>query len=336
MSSLPEYIVKLIDDIAKREQFSEYRIELLGDALKRGENFTGKLAFLQLSGTRSNDGQSTPSLMHLALKTVPSNRNRREVFQGITGFKCEVEMYTKVLPRLVAFQDEKHVNTEDQFLAFPKVYASVFDESNDRFAIVMEDLRIKNYRISSRLNNTTYEHARLVVTKLARFHAISFAMRDQNLNAFHEIVRNEKLSSQFMKDDLGYEIVNIFDRSIAALQSEKHKKLIEDLKTNYLEWVEKFSNEQFVGESGVLLHGDCGNKNVLFQYDDDVLCYLIYLKLSEFKSQFNFRRLYKVHQVLTHRLANESLWASNHRSILFYPINNGQIISRKTLRGFIQ
>ncbi|KAG4075156.1 hypothetical protein HA402_006173 [Bradysia odoriphaga] len=266
--SFPEYIVKIVDNIAKQEHFIDYRIES-SDATKRGENFTGKLSFLQLTGTRNIVGNDTSDNIRLVLKTVPSNRNQRQVFQAVTGFKCEVEMYTKVLPKFVSFQDEKRITTDQKLLDFPNVYTTVFDEDNNQFAIVMEDLRAKNYKKLSRSNNMTYDHARLVMAKLAQFHAISFAMKDQNLDAFDEIVRSETLSSKFMKDDLGYEISNIFDRASNVLENAKHKELIDDLKTTYLEWVDKFSSKQFVGESGVLLHGDCQTNNVLFQHNDD-------------------------------------------------------------------
>ncbi|XP_037028988.1 uncharacterized protein LOC119069172 [Bradysia coprophila] len=264
--SFPEYIVKLVDDIAKHEHFIDYSIES-SDATKRGENFTGKLTFLQLAGRRNEN--PAPDKIQLVLKTVPSNRNQRLVFQAVTGFKCEVEMYTKVLPKFIAFQDEKRITTDEKLLTLPNVYATVFDEENDHFAIVMEDLRAKNYKKFSRSSNMTsmtYDHARLVMAKLAQFHAISFAMKDQNLGVFNEIVRSGTLSSKFMKDDLGYEILNIFEHSLNALENAKHKELIDDLKTTYLEWVDKFSNEQFVGGSGVLLHGDCQTNNVLFQH----------------------------------------------------------------------
>lgn len=267
--SLPDYIVKLIDDIAKSEQFIEYSTELHG-ASKRGENFTGELAFIKINGTRNMHGNSTFDSKHLVLKTAPSSRNRRQVFQAITGFKCEVEMYTKVLTAFMAFQEEKCLKVEDKFMSFPKVYATIFDEENDQFAIIMENLRVKNYKMFPRLQCTTYERAKLVMTNLAKYHAISFALKDQKLSLFQEIVRNDTLDSRFMKDDLGYEIINVLDRSIESLENEKHKDLVRDLKSTYLEWVKAFSSELFVGESGVILHGDCGSNNVLFQYNKNV------------------------------------------------------------------
>lgn len=310
--TLPEYIVNLIDVVAKHEQFNDYRIEL-SDGSKRGQNFTGEVTFLQLNGTRNVDGNSTQDTLHLVLKTVPSSINRRRVFQAINGFKCEVEMYTKVLPGFVAFQAEKNLKNEDKFFAFPKVYASICDEEKDQFAIIMEDLRIKNFKMFSRLN-TTYEHARLVMAKLAEYHAISFALRDQKLNVFQEIVRNDTLSSQFMKDDLGYEINNVFDRSIDTLENEKHKELIKDLRATYLQWVENFSNEQFVGDSGVLLHGDCGCNNVLFQLNDDVCSYDSpqIVQNNYNPSTFISEKYSKFLGHNAARLANESLWTSNY------------------------
>lgn len=307
--SFPEYIVRLVDDIAKHEHFNDYRIES-SDATKRGDNFTGKLSFLQLAGMRNKDGDVTPDKLHLVLKTVPSNKNRRQVFQATAGFKCEVEMYTKVLPKFIAFQDEKCVTTDDQLFGFPNVYATVYDEENDHFAIIMEDLRAKSYKMFPRLNNTTYDHARLVIAELAQFHALSFAMKDQNFDVFDEIVRSDSLSSKFMKDDLGYEITNILDRATNALGNEQHNKLIDDLKTTYLDWVDKFSNQQFVGGSGVLLHGDCQNNNVLFQHNEEV-CSIYPFYCKEMKNVLN-QILAKSDRRHAHRLANESLRTSNH------------------------
>lgn len=276
---LPEYIVKLIDDVAKNEHFIEYSTEF-NNASKRGENFTGELAFFKINGMRNIDGNPAFDSKHLVLKMAPSNRNRREVFQAITGFKCEVAMYTKVLPAFMAFQEEKNLKAEDKFISFPKVYATIFDEENDQFGIIMEDLRVKNYKMYPRLQCTTYEHAKLVMTNLAKYHAISFALKDQKLSLYQEIVQNDTLSSRYMKDDLGYEIINVLDRSIENLESEKHKDLVKDLKSTYLEWVKKFSNEEFVGESGVLLHGDCWSNNVLFQYNESVCSLNFILELG--------------------------------------------------------
>lgn len=277
--SFPEYIVKLIDDIAKSEQFTEYDTELSGTT-KRGENFTGELNFFKIKGTRNIDGNSTFDTKDLVLKTAPSSRYRRQVFQAITGFKCEVEMYTKVLPAFTEFQEEKHLKTEDRFLSFPKVYVTVYDEEKDQFVIIMEDLRIKNYKMFPRSQSTTYKHAKLAMTTLAKYHAISFAFKDQKLNLFQDIFRNETLSSRYMKDDLGYEIINILDRSIDSLENKKHKELVRDLKLTYLEWMEKFSDEQFIGGSGVLLHGDCWSNNVLFQYNENVCLLYFYVQAT--------------------------------------------------------
>lgn len=269
--SLPDYIVKLIDDVAKSEKFIQYSTEVNG-ASKRGENFTGELAFLKINGMRNIDGNPTLDSKSLVLKMAPSSRNRRQVFQAITGFKSEVEIYTKVLPAFISFQDEKSLKTEDKFLSFP----NVFDDEKDEFGIIMEDLREKNYKMYPRLECPTYDHAKLAMTNLAKYHAISFALKDQKLSLFQEIVRNDTLSSRYMKDDLGYEIINVLDRSIDNLENEKHKELVRDLKLTYLDWVKKFSSEEFVGDSGVLLHGDCWSNNVLFQYNKSVCLLLFY------------------------------------------------------------
>lgn len=265
---IQQYVSDLIDNVAKKEKFIDFKIDLNAGS-KHGDNFSGELVAIKLRGTIEINGERNNDAKHLLLKLTPNNPSRRQIYHSLSAFEREIELYSIVLPAFVQFQKDKGLSGSELFTSFVKVHAFICDRSNDQFALILDDLRAKNYEMYPKDKSTTYDHAKLVVNGLGKFHAISFALKDQKPKLFESFKRNfimiDMLKSGLSKDNLC-----MFDRCISILNDQHHKRLFEELKTNAVETLEEYTIDEYIGDSGVILHGDCWNNNLMFQYENNV------------------------------------------------------------------
>lgn len=78
---------------------------------------------------------------------------------------------------------------KDQFLSFPKCYATVANEDNEdseQYAVILEDLRPQGFKLWDKKKPTPIENARLVMRELGKFHGLSIAMKDQKPQEFSQ------------------------------------------------------------------------------------------------------------------------------------------------------
>lgn len=268
---LPEYVIKLLDRIAKEQDFIEYKFETKSGS-NHGDNFLGVMIAVTLRGTKVKNGSSTIETIHLICKIPPMNESRKKNFKSNFVFDREVYVYSKLLPAFIKFQRDRGLSEADSFVSFPKVYASEANEENGTYVLIMEDLRPQNFEMWPKEKAIAIDHELLVMKEIGKFHAISFAMKDQiptqfekfkQLNdIFCEIVLNGKMSS-FMD--------RIIERASNALINPEHKKFMNDLKKSYKQMLEGYFSLSSCDRFGVVGHGDCWNNNFLFQYcDEDV------------------------------------------------------------------
>ena len=74
----------------------------------------------------------------------------------------------------------------DGFHEYPQCYRTVDEEPNE--CLLLEDLSVHGFTIINRhTDEVTADHVRLVMKTLGKFHAISFALKDQQPDTFKEI-----------------------------------------------------------------------------------------------------------------------------------------------------
>lgn len=263
---LPDFVVKLLDDIAKQEKFVEYEIQTKSGS-NHGDGYLGVLTSIQLIGKKNKDSDETTTL-HLMCKTPPENEIRREILCSITVFARELYIYTKLLPTFVNFQREKGLTDEESFLSFPKVYASVMDEEKNQFAIIMEDLRPRNFQMWPRTKPVPLDHLQLFMRELGKFHGISFALKDQQPQVLNEFKKLGELLMMMIKKSFPQFMDQSLSRTIDALNNQKQKDFVVKLKADYLDVLAECLNGD--DKFHVVSHGDSNINNVLFQYDVDV------------------------------------------------------------------
>lgn len=287
MSELPDFLEPMLERIAENEGFVDFTIKV-GSGSNIGDNFMGELLSAVITGKRKDDiHNETESKLNLLCKLVPSNAERRKEFQCELAFAQEAYFYNSVAPEFLRFQEEKGLSKEEQFTAFPKCYEAVCDSENGVFAIIMEDLRPDGFEMWPKQKPTPAENSHLVMRELGKFHAISFALKDQRPKQFEKYKELVDILRVFLEaESFNSMFYQSHQRAIDALRDEKHKDIMRDVQKNIKEYSYSATSETIVERHGVVAHGDCWNNNILYRQAKDVSTIIIIFPNSHFQSNF--------------------------------------------------
>lgn len=266
-SEIPTYAVGLIDVIAAKEGFHEYKVRSTAGS-NHGDGFMGIMVRVVIEGQRQGQGDK----LSLICKMPPTDKVRRELFHTNRVFMNEIYAYDVMLPAMVKFQQDRAVPKEVGFFRFPKCYGTFADPEAGDFAIVLEDLREAGYEMWDKLETLDYAHARLVISELGRFHALSFAMRDQRPDELAELkLRKADFMLNMMESEMGVNTwKNMYIMASETLEpnetelSDKMLLLAETFVDRFRQCCQTDASEPF----GVLCHGDFWNNNMMYRYEE--------------------------------------------------------------------
>lgn len=272
VSELPEFVMALISDIAKSEGFTDYKTEYAPGS-NHGDNFLGVLTTVTLSGSRNNNINDTvgEEKLHLLVKLAPSNATRRNEFHSLEVFQRETLMYNKILPLFDDFQREKGLSEKERFTAYPKCYVAVADDEKDELVVIMEDLRPNGFSMWPKQEIVTIDHSYRVVEQLAKYHAVSYALKQQRPEVVEELQTCNDIMNDFFKSGAMATSFRVtIEKIIDSLEDKRHIAIMEELKEN-LEEIFYDCHGQGVNEPfAVLTHGDPHNNNILYRYEEGV------------------------------------------------------------------
>lgn len=159
------------------------------------------------------------------------------------------------------------------FYEYPQCYLTISDELSE--ALFLEDLTLRQFDMFKfRGRPITFQHISLVVRALGKFHAISFALKDQQPQKFKQL--SSQLSESFWDGILvrsNYEQLYhaMLEKLLACLEEEKRSDLADRFRkmngnqtvANLFQlisgkWAEPYS---------VICHGDATINNSMFHND---------------------------------------------------------------------
>lgn len=202
---------------------------------------------------------------------MPKNMARRLTFRSHEFFKNEISFYDVILPALIEFQSTKKMS--EPFDKYVRVFLSHSDGAND--VLCLEDVSIFNFGSAVRQEGIDLIHCKLTFKALAQFHALSFAMKDQQPERFEEIRKSimETYYDTRLRDWYQQFWNRISGIAIDAVEKEYPNSI-------YAEKIRKFAvPERYedmiraatgTNETGVISHGDSWTNNFLYKYVDDV------------------------------------------------------------------
>ncbi|XP_061392904.1 uncharacterized protein LOC133328350 [Musca vetustissima] len=200
----------------------------------------------------------------LIMKTIPSAEGmKQEILKKTKVFETEIGMYTEALPKICQILKE---HGEETLLTAGIIYHSLTPHK----IIILEDLCELGYD-AIRGRHLNVQEVKAVYTKLAKLHAVSFALGQSE---DHKVVT--KFQDGFMSISipaLSDYMDNGFRNFIQLLASYPefeiyHQKLTE-MQKYVLPSCKNLFNSYVNGEKGifVLNHGDFHMKNLMFKWD---------------------------------------------------------------------
>lgn len=272
MLELPQCVQVLLNEIAHTEGFIDPCIEVVpGTGEVNG--LASVMTKVKISGPREclQKDKITHSTLHLLCKLTPASPEWIKEMKTDEAFEREGLMYDEILPMMAKFECEKGLLPTETFSAYPKCYRTLMDKENSRFAIIMEDLSVHDFVLWPKHETMPVEHARLMMEELAKFHAISFALRDQRP---HEFKRLQSIKDRYANNchqEFIMKLVQMgFDKTLAALDCVEHRALVEEYRARVFDYFEDCTRSDACEPYGALTHGDFWINNLMFRHDDVV------------------------------------------------------------------
>ncbi|XP_067006582.2 uncharacterized protein [Anabrus simplex] len=203
----------------------------------------------------------------MIVKCHPHGNITEAVMKKWQAFEKEINMFTHTLPAMHSLLEEV---APGKFKPFSSRCLHI-GESPVPF-LVLEDLKEAGFITLQKQKRLDVKHSLCAVTTLARFHATSLVLYDQDPTSLEYY--DEGLYRPSMREDIG----GIIEGSVRSLQAEVAKW------PGYEEYAQKLKNlentcfDRLVevcrrkdGGFNTLIHGDPWTTNMMFKYSDSEL-----------------------------------------------------------------
>lgn len=265
MSGEMEAIIReKIGSAAKNGKFGEvFTLVDLIPSSKEGEaQFASDVVFARAklengSGRRDED---------VVIKRAQKSEYIRQMSNSDAQFYNEHLMYSEVL----SFLEANGVVSE----IFPKSIHTngTLGENYEDDMIVVEDLRPHGYKLTKEKVFLDFDHCALAVKNLGRFHALSYAKKQENMEEFLKIVGKLKDVQWGNEDDEDGKkfLMSAIERGVLPLiESGEHAEVLKGF-LNKLQDPHLFMKQLKIPEEpmAVICHGDFNRNNMFFKYDD--------------------------------------------------------------------
>ncbi|KAL1399443.1 hypothetical protein pipiens_008207 [Culex pipiens pipiens] len=262
---LPPFVEQAIASVVPEEGFTPGHFVVSIDRAAECEGLIGEIHKAVVT-----EGERELTIL---CKIPPLDPVRRQQFNSNILFEREINVYSNVLPTMFEFQRQKGVTEElnSGFFNVPKCYLARFDPDNEEALILMEDLRVRELAMWNKLEPINYEHARLVMIQLGRFHALSFAMKDQRPDLFEACKIPDAMVPAMQHND---QLMGMFGVALDAAmnvldpEDERTRWKMQGLRNDYFAVLESCVDVERVEPYAVLNHGDCWINNLMFGYQD--------------------------------------------------------------------
>ncbi|XP_050454122.1 uncharacterized protein LOC126852884 [Cataglyphis hispanica] len=186
--------------------------------LQPGENY-GSTIFDVHAVIKRNDEAEEEDL-YLVAKMPPPTQFQRKIFDSPYSFRKEIFMYEVILPHYNKLERDSGLKEDELFNILPKYYQSRLSldpnvDFDDNAVILMENLKKRGYYICDRTKGCDFEHARIAIRAMARFHALGMAVKYKQPEYFEVLKEHSKC-------------IKLETEDFAHMQSDILKRIAED------------------------------------------------------------------------------------------------------------
>ncbi|KAL3277108.1 hypothetical protein HHI36_012466 [Cryptolaemus montrouzieri] len=237
-----------------------YKIQIDGKS-EIGDNYMGEVIFFTIFSADDK------RVYNFVMKGAKSSEKLRSITPVEVVYKRESFIYTEVFPYFQKFIDEKNPNFE--FDCVPKLYW--VDRSPRKETLIFDNLKTKGFKLHDRKQPWNLEHSLLAMKYYGKFHALSFALRDQKPEVFKNF--NKNLPNLFEDFSRIIKINQIYEEPFKNVKELLQKAGRNDLVNKLEFWSENLSSifENLADENDklVICHADCWNNNFMFTYQNN-------------------------------------------------------------------
>lgn len=243
----------------------------ISPASAKGDHYASVMfrANVEYSSQKRNYSKS------LIIKTMPElDGHKKEFVSDSKIFQTEIEMYTEVLPRFEAIL--RAAGEEIKFCA-----VCVYYSLQPRQVMIFEDLLPQGYQVI-RNRNATLDELRSVLSKLAKWHAVSFKLLREQPEIFDKLQYDVTTMPNFLEMDVMTSALPNFINMLSQMDSLKtYRKYFEPMRENIIKrWqgvIREYRENRQANAYYVLCHGDFHIRNMMFKDND---CMLIDFQMS--------------------------------------------------------
>ncbi|CAO1442433.1 unnamed protein product [Diamesa tonsa] len=252
-----EYFIKVLKEFEGRDV--ELKEFLIKSGTNKGENFASAIYRVQLTYILLNDVDATKTCSFI-LKTSSANSSISEMLEDFQVFEGETQLYKKIL-----VECSKLIGDNIKFA--PSSLSVVNTRPQPKY-IMLEEFASKGYKKVDQKNGLNVDHLKLVLEKLAKLHAASAMLYNQDETDFMN--HQEPNISEYFKifHPLFFNCLNACAKAAEKWPgAEEFSKKLFVLEKNVIDR----GSEAFIlddEEFGVLCHGDLWANNVMFDYNE--------------------------------------------------------------------
>lgn len=214
---------------------------------------------------------------------MKGDQSFRDATQSSLQNLNEVYVYKNVIPSFTKFVSDSGSKIPTNWV--PRTYFAdygQFPELSEDFETIlaMENLTYSGFRLGPRLD-LTEAHLRLMLTNIAAYHAVNYAMKIKNPSQVDELRSGIKPFSYMSKDGKELESYRVafllgLNRFFPIVENDPKYREIDGFLESVKNFKEKYYHQPTVMMQGLIdpddvysliNHGDYNRNNVLFQYD---------------------------------------------------------------------
>lgn len=250
--------ITLINNIIKSENVLNPKIERK-PASQKGDGYIGEKEELIIHGSNKT--------LNLYIKKAPASEQIRTVINLRRLFIREIYFYEEVIRTYENFQRDKKV--EEPFNNILKCYGTI--TRMDKELLIFDNANLLGWANFPKHLQMNANHVKLIMETYGKFHAISYALKDQRPNVYSEICERLDNDDYFSFTRLfanNYEhivlrVVDYFDSTKDADLILKFKKYCKD----FVKIMEIMPN--IIDKHAAITHADAWCSNFMFKYKED-------------------------------------------------------------------
>nr|XP_022909651.1 uncharacterized protein LOC111420837 [Onthophagus taurus] len=254
-----EVVQSVLDSINQENNKNPPEIEITRGS-QEGDGYVSETYAISI---KNHKGEVT----NLFVKSLPDDiKSWKEAF--VEAFNTEYNFYTEIYPILDQFQRNK--NVQDPFNNVPKHFSTKI-KNNQTPPIVLENLKSLGYVLRDRKKPIDDAHLELSIKALARYHAINYAMKDQQPEKYKKLTIGvgDVFGKYLIKFGMEDTIKKCVDQLIKGFDPVMDKIILDHL-DNLTERLIDYLTKIFLDcdEHFIMGQGDCWSNNMMFLYND--------------------------------------------------------------------